>query len=211
MAQGITPVRINEVSADNSIYVNEYFKRNDWVELYNTTDDDIDVEGMYLSDNPEKPKKYQITAASPTGGGSEGATIIPAHGYLIIWCDKLEPQSQLHASFKLAAEGGDVLLTAADESWTDRLTYTLMRDDETVGRYPDGNGDVITMNVPTIGKPNIAGSYAVSIPQTDVSGIHEVRTPQQTSTQVYNLKGQAVQGALRPGIYIINGRKFIKK
>ena len=211
MAQGITPVRVNEVSADNSIYVNEYFKRNDWVELYNTTDDDIDVEGMYLSDNPEKPKKYQITAASPTGGGSEGATIIPAHGYLIIWCDKLEPQSQLHASFKLAAEGGDVLLTAADESWTDRFTYTPMKDDETAGRYPDGSGDVVTMNVPTIGKTNIAGSYSVTIPQTNVTGIHEVRTQQIASTQVYNLKGQAVQGALRPGIYIINGRKFIKK
>ena len=210
MAQGITPVRINEVSADNSIYVNEYFKHNDWVELYNTTGDDIDVEGMYLSDNPEKPKKYQITAASPTGGGSEGATIIPAHGYLIIWCDKLEPQSQLHASFKLAAEGGDVLLTAADESWTDRFTYTPMKDDETAGRYPDGSGDVVTMNVPTIGKPNIAGSYAVSIPQTDVTGIHEARTQQQASTQVYNLKGQAVQGTLRPGIYIVNGRKVIK-
>ena len=208
MAQGITPVRINEVSADNSIYVNEYFKHNDWVELYNTTDDDIDVEGMYLSDNPDKPKKYKI---QPSTISHQPSTIIPAHGYLIIWCDKLEPLSQLHASFKLAAEGGDVLLTAADESWTDRLTYTLMRDDETVGRYPDGNGDVITMNVPTIGKPNIAGSYSVSIPQTDVSGIHEVRTPQQASTQVYNLKGQAVQGALRPGIYIINGRKFIKK
>ena len=205
MAQGITPVRINEVSADNSIYVNEYFKRNDWVELYNTTDDDIDVEGMYLSDNPEKPKKYQITAAL------EGTTIIPAHGYLIIWCDKLEPQSQLHASCKLAAEGGDVLLTAADESWTDRFTYTPMKDDETAGRYPDGSGDVVTMNVPTIGKTNIAGSYSVSIPQTDVTGIHEARTQQQASTQVYNLKGQAVQGTLRPGIYIVNGRKFIKK
>ena len=60
-AQAITPVRINEVCADNGIYVNEYFKRNDWVELYNTTDDPVDVEGMYLTDNPEKPTKYQIS------------------------------------------------------------------------------------------------------------------------------------------------------
>ncbi len=201
-AQGITPIRINEVSADNSIYVNEYFKHNDWIELYNTTDEEIDVEGMYLSDNPKKPKKYQITGAS---------TVIPAYGYLIVWCDKLEPLLQLHASFKIDDEGGDVLLTAADESWSDQLTYTQMKGDESVGRYPDGSNDVVSMNVPTIGKANRTSSYSYPIEQTVMTnGIHEMMA-QQRSTQVYNLKGQAVQGALRPGIYIINGRKFIKK
>ena len=34
---------------------------------------------------------------------------------------------------------------------------------------------------------------------------------QQGSQQVYNLKGQAVQGPLAPGIYIMDGRKIIKK
>jgi len=159
-ASGIKPVCINEVSAANDIYVNEYFKRNDWIELYNTTDNDIDVQGMYLSDNVEKPKKYQIAKL-------QTSTVIPAHGYLIVWCDKLEPQSQLHASFKLDADGGDVLLTAADESWSDILSYTAMTSDETVGRYPDGYRNVITMNVPTIAKSNITASYAIVIEQPD--------------------------------------------
>uniref|UniRef100_UPI00258CB957 lamin tail domain-containing protein n=1 Tax=uncultured Prevotella sp. TaxID=159272 RepID=UPI00258CB957 len=104
-AQGLTPIRINEVSAANGIHVNEYFKRNDWVELYNTTDKDIDVAGMYLSDNEQKPLKYQISK-----GDSQASTTIPAHGYLIVWCDKLESRDQLHASFKLDADGGSVLL-----------------------------------------------------------------------------------------------------
>ena len=60
-AQGMTPVRINEVSAQNSIYVNDLFKRNDWLELYNTTSSPIDVEGMYLTNSPNNPKKYKIT------------------------------------------------------------------------------------------------------------------------------------------------------
>ena len=149
------PVRINEVSAANDIFVNEYFKRNDWVELYNTTSKDIDVAGMYLSDNVNKPYKYQIQ--------SPQSTIIPAHGYLVVWCDKLEPESQLHASFKLDAEGGDVLLTAADDSWSDCLTYGPMKADETAGRYPDGADDVFTMNVPTIAKANLTSSYVISL------------------------------------------------
>ena len=168
-AKGINPVRINEVSAANGIYVNEYFKRNDWVELYNTTDDPIDVEGMYLSDNPDKPLKYQITK-----GDTKASTLIPAHGYLTIWCDKLDPQSQLHASFKLAAEGGEVILTAKDKSWSDHLTYSQMKSDETAGRYPDGSNEVIAMNIPTIAKTNITSSYAVSIEQSDQSGIRDL-------------------------------------
>jgi len=207
-AQGLNPVRINEVSASNSVYVNEYFKHNDWVELYNTTDQPIDVEGMYLSDNLKKPQKYQITK-----GNTSINTIIPAHGYLVIWCDKLDPQSQLHASFKLDADGGDVLLTAADESWNDHLVYTAMKGDETVGRYPDGSANVIKMNLPTIAKSNITSSYTTEIEQpVDQTGISVIpMESRQELQQIYNLNGQAVQGALAPGIYIKNGRKFVIK
>ena len=168
--ENITPVRINEVSAANGIHVNEYFKRNDWVELYNTTNESIDVEGMYLSDNPDRPLKYLITK-----GDTDTQTIIPAHGHLVIWCDKLETKSQLHASFKLAAEGGDVLLTSADESWTDRMTYTEMKPDETAGRYPDGHSDVYLMNVPTIGKANLTSSYLTAITQPALTGIRNLK------------------------------------
>ena len=167
MAQGITPVRINEISAANTIYANEFWKRNDWVELYNTTNKDIDVAGMYLSDNVDKPKKYQIAANGIS-------TIIPAHGYLIVWCDKLYPESQLHAEFKLASEGGDVLLTAADESWCDHFVYTEHKGDETVGRYPDGAADVYVMNTPTIAKSNIMSSYMIVVEQPVITGIRDL-------------------------------------
>lgn len=180
--QGFTPVRINEVSAANGIYINDYFKRNDWVELYNTTGAEIDVEGMYLSDNPNKPKKYQIT-------GNEGiSTVIPAHGYLVIWCDKLEPQTQLHADFKLASEGGDVILTAKDESWSDQLTYAQMNADQTVGRYPDGAADVVLMNVPTIARANITSSYTTIVPQND-TGIHDIMTNAAESLSIHYATG----------------------
>ena len=205
-AQGITPVRINEVSASNGVFTNEYFKRNDWIELYNTTDSDIDVAGMYLSDKADQPQKYQITK-----GNSEASTVIPAHGYLIVWCDKLEPQSQLHASFKLAAEGGEVLLSAADGSWTDRLDYSTMRADETVGRYPDGMNDVVAMNVPTIAKSNIISSYAQTVEQssTGIDGMNDVadlqlkyvvgrlvlrgKSDTRLKVEIVNLAGQQIE------------------
>ena len=197
-AQGLTPVRINEVSAANGIHVNEYFKRNDWVELYNTTDEPIDVAGMYLSDNEKKPLKYQISK-----GDSQTSTTIPAHGYLIVWCDKLESKDQLHASFKLDADGGSVLLTAADESWSDRLIYTEHHEDQTVGRYPDGGNDIFVINVPTIAQSNISTSYLVPVEQSDVTGI-DIAQISDINSQIslYNLAGQPVVTPQRGNCYI---------
>jgi len=152
-AEGISPVRINEVSADNAIYINDYYKKNDWVELYNTTSRNIDIEGMYLSDDKDNPHKYKIA-------GNGVSTTIPAHGHLLVWCDKQANANELHASFKLANEGGEVILTAADDSWTDILPYPAHDGYTTVGRYPDGSGDIYTLTTPTIRKANQRSYYA---------------------------------------------------
>ena len=189
--ENIAPVRVNEVSAANGIFANEYWKRDDWVELYNTTDAEIDVEGMYLSDNPDNPTKCQITK-----GNSMASTIIPAYGHLVIWCDKENPASQLHASFKLAAEGGDVVLTAKDESWHDQLTYSALKSDQTVGRWPDGAEEAYVMNVPTIARPNINTSYLKAVQQSGFTGIEDMMAD--------NNNGLAI--AYSGGSLIISGR-----
>ena len=206
-AMGITPVRINEVSADDGIYVNDYFKRKDWVELYNTTSAPIDVEGMFLIKGSKNPKKYQITKGVTTAN-----TVIPAHGYLIIWCDKEAPLVQLHATFGLDNDGDELQLMAADESWTDLFTYPAHKSDQTVGRYPDGASDIFVMNVPTIAKANIRTTYAEPVINvTNPDGVNDIMAEQENSSseRIYNLKGQVVKGTLLPGIYIKGGKKFI--
>ena len=150
-----TPVKVNEICASNSIYVNEYFEKNDWIELYNTTGKDFDIAGMYISDNINKPLKYQI----PTDGIVN--TIIKPHGYMVIWADKLEPLSQLHTSFKLGAEGGEVVLTSADQTWCDTLVYAAHNGDFSVGLYPDGGTNAYIMSKTTIGATNEINSYSV--------------------------------------------------
>ena len=161
---GSTPVVINEVSAANNIFVNDYYKRNDWIELYNTTATDIDVDGMYISDNPDKPQKYRIS------GNTSAETVIPAHGYIIVWADKLDPLNQLHANFKLGNDDeATVILTAADGSWSDRLTYMSHTGEESVGRYPDGGKRIYRMWKPTFKASNIIGTYSERISGEDVN------------------------------------------
>ena len=50
----------------------------DWIELYNTTDQAIDVGGWYLSDDANDLTRYRI---------AEG-TSIPAGGYLVFYEDE---------------------------------------------------------------------------------------------------------------------------
>ncbi len=152
------PVKINEVSAANDIYVSDIFKKSDWIELYNTTDAAIDVAGMYLSDHLEEPEKWQIPASD-----GNFSTVIPAHGHLVIWCDKTESLTQLHADFKLNNESGSlVLLTAEDKSWADTLVYCTHDGYHTVGLYPDGGSEIYVMERPTIGKPNMLTTLATA-------------------------------------------------
>ncbi|MBO7067818.1 MAG: CotH kinase family protein [Bacteroidaceae bacterium] len=152
---GASPLRINEVSAGNDIYVNDYGKKADWLELYNTTDQDISLDGLYLSDNRSKPQKYQITGGQ--GAGDE-SLIVPAHGTCIIWCDGKDAITQLHAPFKLEnADGASVSIQASDGSWADCLEYLEQGKWQTYGRYPDGGNMATVLNQPTIDKTNKMG------------------------------------------------------
>ena len=170
--RGYTPVCINEVSASNSVFINEYGKKNDWVELYNNTDEPVDVEGMYLTDDVSTPQKYMISKE-----GTEANTVIPPHGYLIVWCDNLATTSQgLHATFKIKNDGGVMMLTAADQSWRDLMRIDAHDGNSTVGRYPDGTKDVYLMNVPTIEKANITSSYVTRVDQSGLNGIRPILT-----------------------------------
>ena len=87
----------------------------------------------------------------------------------------MEPLSQLHASFKLEKEGDELMLMAADESWTDHFRYAAMESTQTAGRYPDGGANVYTMNVPTIGQQNKVSSYIVNVPQDGPSAIRDLQ------------------------------------
>ena len=158
---GIPPVKVNEVSASNSVNVNEYMKKNDWIELYNNTDEDIDIAGMYLSDKLTEPLRYQIASSSAVD--AKYSTIIPARGHLVIWADNNAPMTQIHTGFKLGNSDNElVMLTSSDESWGDTLIYAAHNGDQSFGVYPDGSNETYIMNLPTIGKANMLDSYCES-------------------------------------------------
>ena len=84
------------------------------------------------------------------------------------------------------------MLTAADESWSDLLTYTEHQEDQTVGRYPDGASDVFVMNIPTIAKANIATSYLTVVSQPQETGIRDLMADAAENVSISYHQGSLV-------------------
>ena len=210
----LPPVVINEVSADNNIYINDLQKKADWIELFNTTSKDIDLSGMYLSDKVSNPEKWQI--GSGLSSDNAISTIIPAHGYRIVWCDKEEGIWDLHAPFKLGNEDkSQVILSASDGSWRDTLTYCAHLHTESVGRYPDGSRNVYRLTRTTIEKSNQYTSYSTPYAQPAESAIQQILSDDVWADDytVFDMSGRMVcQGhgplsqKLPSGAYIVRTR-----
>ncbi len=93
-------LKINEIMAGNSNTLqDEDEDYDDWVELHNTAAYDIDIAGLYISDNPDRPDKFQIPS------GNESLTRIKAGGFLLLWLDKETGEGENHIDFKLDQDG----------------------------------------------------------------------------------------------------------
>ena len=136
---------INEFCAKNSsTHADDAGEYDDWIELYNTGDTAISLQGMYLTDNFNNLLKFQIPD-----------TIIDANDYLIIWADNDILQTGLHANFKLSSGGEELALINSDGTIADSVSFPVQYTDTTYGRYPNGTGSFQYL-YPTFNASNIA-------------------------------------------------------
>jgi hypothetical protein len=143
-----TPVVINEFMADNqATLVDPQGEFDDWIELHNITDMEVDLTGHYLSDEPNNPRKWQFPAG----------TKLPPDGFLLVWADEDGADVPgLHASFKLSKSGEQLFLTDTDANLNavlDSVTFGPQETDFSCGRLP-ADLDVFGVMQPTPGQPN---------------------------------------------------------
>jgi hypothetical protein len=144
---------INEVSPANSIFVDEYFKYEDWVEIYNNSDSLLSLEGYYLSNQPNNPTLHRFGA---------GAGSIEPGGKLIVWCSDATWKGARHTNFKLKKDGGALLLSKSGPDGIqliDSLTYPPISDKKSFGRYPDGEDQLVIFHRPSFKLNNFQSTY----------------------------------------------------
>lgn len=136
---------INEIMADNdSVFQDpdEPGAYEDWFEIHNPGTEAIDMSGMYITDNPQNPTKWQV------GQG----VVIPAGGYLVFMADNEPAQGPRHASFALSADGESLSIYAKDGvTLIDTVTFGAQRTDVSYGR---SGTDLGFLASPTPGAPN---------------------------------------------------------
>jgi len=140
-------VVINEIMAFNTQSLTDpQGEYDDWIELHNLSDQEIDLSGMYLSDNKDNPRKWIFPEN----------TTIPPKGYLIVWADEDGKDPGLHANFKLSQNGETVMLIDKDERGNkvlDSMEFGKQEKDVAYGRFPDGTGNSKQLTM-TPGKKN---------------------------------------------------------
>lgn len=136
---------INEVYAGgNNAIAGENVSTNDWVELFNTSTESIQLNGFSLSLKSGE-------AASCTFPD----TVIGAGKYFIVWADGAGGQ---HAGFTIPGSAGITLsLSNSRGTIIDQVTLSSPVSGKTTGRYPNGYGTFEYMQ-PTAGKANSMGS-----------------------------------------------------
>jgi hypothetical protein len=187
-------IRINEVCASNqSLFADEFGEYNDWVELYNTTDNSISMVDCYLTDNPGNWNRWKLPD-----------TLLPANSYMIFWLDDDPEQGRHHANFKLGSNE-ELLLYRLEEGKPriiDRASGFSSVADQTWALLPDGGSD----SAFTSGTPAASNTTSgVSIPTFDGKTVYpcpansSFYSPSQKSMSLYDLNGRLLQENVQYG------------
>lgn len=142
-------VVINEYSASNlESFTDSFGKTEDWIELYNTSNNAFDLSGWYLSDKENNPDKWEIPAG----------TTIPANGHLVFLCSGRDGyiNNEYHTNFKLAQTTGKdmVVLADANEDIVESISMELTLVEHSRCRITDGSDEWIISTAPSFGTSN---------------------------------------------------------
>ncbi|MBK8807003.1 MAG: InlB B-repeat-containing protein [Bacteroidales bacterium] len=141
---------VNEIQAkNNNTVADEAGEFNDWIEIYNPTNVAVNIAGMYISDNFDKPLKWKIPATNAS------KTTVPANGFLLLWADTDVDQGENHLNFKLTPSD-QVILTSADGlTPIQYIEFNDVEDDISFAAQIDGSTTFLVTANPTPNATNI--------------------------------------------------------
>ncbi len=149
LAKGdLSKLVINEICAKNKASLKDSDGDfPDWVEIYNPTDETVNLKGAGLSDSAGDPLKWVFPSVNVQPGG-----------YLIVFCSDKDSQTpELHTGFKISSGNEEIILSKPDGSLIDSVLLPALDDDETLSRWPNGSKELrITSATP--GKSNDAAA-----------------------------------------------------
>ena len=142
----LAQVYINEIMSSNlSTIIDEDGSYSDWIEIYNSGQESVNLENFSLSDDLNLLDKWQFPEIS-IGAGRH--VLIFASGK-----NKFD-DGVLHINFKIKSSGESIYLSGPDQNLLDSLQAVNLVADVSYGRSPDGSLNFSYFENPTPGEPN---------------------------------------------------------
>ncbi len=147
---------INEFVANSSAVSDDSTEGVEWIELYNGTEDAINLNGYGLSDDPDDPFMYTFSDS-----------IIEPNGFLLVSTGQIAGAlgDILPLNFRLNARGGCIVLTAPNGVVADYFEYQTCYNEIPYGRAYDG-GNPALLNKATPGYSNSASMVSRYVTET---------------------------------------------
>lgn len=140
-------VRINEVMIENVFTLpdanGEFFP---WVEFYNPGPEAVDLGGAYFSDTIGDNQKWVFPCQFQE-------TILQQGEFLVLFFGGDGNPDDLHIDFMPEETGSQVWVLNQSSDFFG-FEADALGADQTVGRFPDGEGTIEILSVPTPGTPN---------------------------------------------------------
>jgi hypothetical protein len=144
-------VMVNEYSASNRSIQDGFGNYEDWIELYNDSDEFVSIEGFHLSDDPANPQKWTCP----------GGFLFP-RGHLMVFCSGRDILAGItpHTNFRLSQlKPEHILLSAPDGTLIDSMGLWRTQRGHSYGRLQSGGAEWGVFAQPTPDSEN-AGGYA---------------------------------------------------
>ena len=151
-------ILVNEVMVGNvDVNIDPSYNYGAWVELYNPSDKSFSLSKVYISDDPNNLKKYQM----PLLSGSVGAGRFRA-----IWFDhystgnEFSDNSTKQVSFKLNPEGGTLYFSTPEGELFLEQSYPPSIPRVSYARTTDGGPEWRYSSTPTLAASNAKCTFA---------------------------------------------------
>ena len=167
---GQSALRITEIAPLNMDWLDENGDDPSWVEIYNSSDKDIDLEGYTLVENVKNLRKWVF-----------GSNIIKAKSFRVVFCDKNDisavesadigdRHTRPHTNWKLDKDGGTIYLIDRYNGIRDSVAYPQLLGGLSWGIVDGGYWKFF--DKPTPEKPNTESkAYDEIVPAADMSGL----------------------------------------
>ena len=146
LATVFTPLQVHSQNPSSELVINEILAVNDSaysfenrgivtfpdvIELYNSSDDSISLQGFFLSDDPTNPQKWVLPRQ-----------FVPPRSFAVVRATgggESEPFGPLETNFRLSNQGESLLLSAPDGTLIQRVDFPQQFSNVSWGRRSDGS------------------------------------------------------------------------